>query len=213
MIHPRTRDVFSFLWNHLEKDLVVLGKTLGQNMDNTAVTVHLILNTCTTGDTDSPALLLLFTWQTWLDSAECSQRRRSSKSGSVLQTSTASVGEARVWFCHQPSASSEEYHCNWNQYMWCIYEDDMMKSFFLLPVFRICRENSLKLRTESLQMMDSQEVPWWLFSSGTLGKCCPSLLTVRHIAPLSGLFLRQWRWSASLSWWENRSDAALYLCW
>lgn len=46
MIHPRPRDVQSFLWGHLEKDLCVLGKALDQNMDNTAVTVHLILNTC-----------------------------------------------------------------------------------------------------------------------------------------------------------------------
>ncbi|XP_076616648.1 E3 ubiquitin-protein ligase rnf213-beta isoform X2 [Chaetodon auriga] len=47
MIHPRPRDVFTFLWSHLEKDLSVLGQTLDQNVDNTAVTVHLILNTCT----------------------------------------------------------------------------------------------------------------------------------------------------------------------
>ncbi|TKS89378.1 E3 ubiquitin-protein ligase rnf213-beta [Collichthys lucidus] len=47
MIHPATRDVFNFLWNHLDQDLRVLGKTLDQNMDNTAVTVHLILTTCT----------------------------------------------------------------------------------------------------------------------------------------------------------------------
>lgn len=46
MIHPRPRDVFSFLWEHLEKDMSVLRKTLDQNPDNTAVAVHLILNTC-----------------------------------------------------------------------------------------------------------------------------------------------------------------------
>ncbi|XP_054454921.1 E3 ubiquitin-protein ligase rnf213-beta [Anoplopoma fimbria] len=46
MIHPRTHDVLNFLWRHLEKDLHVLGQALDQNMDNTAVTVHLILNTC-----------------------------------------------------------------------------------------------------------------------------------------------------------------------
>ena len=53
MIHPRPHDVLTFLWEHLEKDMRVLGKTLDQNIDNTAVTVHLILNTCTrhaTGD-------------------------------------------------------------------------------------------------------------------------------------------------------------------
>ncbi|XP_042252605.1 E3 ubiquitin-protein ligase rnf213-beta [Thunnus maccoyii] len=47
MIHPRPSDVFNFLWKHLEEDMKVLGKTLDQNMDDTAVTVHLILNTCT----------------------------------------------------------------------------------------------------------------------------------------------------------------------
>ncbi|XP_070707447.1 E3 ubiquitin-protein ligase rnf213-beta [Pempheris klunzingeri] len=47
MIHPRPSDVFSFLWNHLEKDLDALGQALDQNMDNTAVTVHLIINSCT----------------------------------------------------------------------------------------------------------------------------------------------------------------------
>ncbi|XP_067343642.1 E3 ubiquitin-protein ligase rnf213-beta isoform X4 [Channa argus] len=47
MIHPRPHDVFNFLWKHLEKDMSVLGHTLNQNMDNTAVTVHLILNTST----------------------------------------------------------------------------------------------------------------------------------------------------------------------
>ncbi|KAG8008845.1 hypothetical protein GBF38_010486 [Nibea albiflora] len=53
MIHPATRDVFNFLWSHLEKDLRVLGKTLDQNTDNTAVTVHLILSTCTESTTGS----------------------------------------------------------------------------------------------------------------------------------------------------------------
>ncbi|KAI4801198.1 hypothetical protein KUCAC02_000123 [Chaenocephalus aceratus] len=47
MIHPRPSDVSNFLWEHLEKDMDVLGQTLDQNMDNTVVTVHLILNTCT----------------------------------------------------------------------------------------------------------------------------------------------------------------------
>lgn len=59
MIHPRPRDVLNFLWDHLEKDMTGLGQALDQNMDNTAVTVHLILNTCTkfsTGDTDLPTI-------------------------------------------------------------------------------------------------------------------------------------------------------------
>ncbi|XP_074519497.1 E3 ubiquitin-protein ligase rnf213-beta [Halichoeres trimaculatus] len=46
MIHPTPYDVFTFLWRHLETDLRVLGKTLDQNLDNTTVTVHLILNAC-----------------------------------------------------------------------------------------------------------------------------------------------------------------------
>ncbi|XP_028287710.1 E3 ubiquitin-protein ligase rnf213-beta isoform X2 [Parambassis ranga] len=49
MIHPRPHDVSHFLWNHIEKDLKVLGKTLDQNMDNTVVTVHLILTRFTAG--------------------------------------------------------------------------------------------------------------------------------------------------------------------
>uniref|UniRef100_A0A3Q2W9T3 RING-type E3 ubiquitin transferase n=1 Tax=Haplochromis burtoni TaxID=8153 RepID=A0A3Q2W9T3_HAPBU len=43
LIHPTPNDVFKFLWQHLEKDMKVLGQTLDQNMDNTAITVHLIL--------------------------------------------------------------------------------------------------------------------------------------------------------------------------
>ncbi|XP_028976282.2 E3 ubiquitin-protein ligase rnf213-beta isoform X4 [Esox lucius] len=46
MIHPGVRDVLGFLWLHLEKDVEVLGGTLDQNLDNTVVTVHLILQTC-----------------------------------------------------------------------------------------------------------------------------------------------------------------------
>ncbi|XP_060883843.1 E3 ubiquitin-protein ligase rnf213-beta [Labrus mixtus] len=47
MIHPMPQDVLTFLWRHLEVDMRVLGQTLDQNTDNTAVTVHLILNACT----------------------------------------------------------------------------------------------------------------------------------------------------------------------
>lgn len=46
MIHPRCSDVTSFLWSHLEKDIHVLGEALGQNLDNTAIAVHLILRIC-----------------------------------------------------------------------------------------------------------------------------------------------------------------------
>lgn len=65
MIHPRQSDVFNFLWKHLQKDVDVLGKTLDQNMDSTAVTVHLILNTCTkvtAGDTDCLIMMLMFSF-------------------------------------------------------------------------------------------------------------------------------------------------------
>uniref|UniRef100_A0A3Q3EJK1 RING-type E3 ubiquitin transferase n=1 Tax=Kryptolebias marmoratus TaxID=37003 RepID=A0A3Q3EJK1_KRYMA len=50
MIHPRMSDVLGFLWKHLEKDVEVLGKSLGQNMDDTAVTVHLVLTRFPTGE-------------------------------------------------------------------------------------------------------------------------------------------------------------------
>uniref|UniRef100_UPI0037E7EAB2 E3 ubiquitin-protein ligase rnf213-beta n=1 Tax=Semicossyphus pulcher TaxID=241346 RepID=UPI0037E7EAB2 len=53
MIHPRPHDVLTFLWSHLETDMRVLGESLDQNMDNTAVTVHLILNACTEFTTGS----------------------------------------------------------------------------------------------------------------------------------------------------------------
>ncbi|XP_053269183.1 E3 ubiquitin-protein ligase rnf213-beta isoform X1 [Pleuronectes platessa] len=47
LIQPRPTDVFSFLWNHLLKDMRVLGRSLNLNLDNTAVTVHLVLSVCT----------------------------------------------------------------------------------------------------------------------------------------------------------------------
>ncbi|KAA0724978.1 E3 ubiquitin-protein ligase rnf213-beta [Triplophysa tibetana] len=43
-IQPAVQNVFEFLWQHLEKDMTVLGKTLNLNMDDTAIVVHLILN-------------------------------------------------------------------------------------------------------------------------------------------------------------------------
>jgi len=60
--------------------------------------------------------------------------------------------------------------------------------------------------------MDSLEAPWWLFSSGILGRCWASPQTVRHNALPSGLYVRRWQWSASPSWWERCRDATLYLC-
>ncbi|XP_034426662.1 E3 ubiquitin-protein ligase rnf213-beta-like [Hippoglossus hippoglossus] len=47
MIQPRPTDVFSFLWQHLLKDMSVLGRSLDLNLDDTAVTVHLVLSVCT----------------------------------------------------------------------------------------------------------------------------------------------------------------------
>ncbi|KAG7491231.1 hypothetical protein MATL_G00000820, partial [Megalops atlanticus] len=43
VIHPEVADVWEFLWEHLERDMEVLGRSLGQNVDNTAVTIHLVL--------------------------------------------------------------------------------------------------------------------------------------------------------------------------
>uniref|UniRef100_A0A3P9MK09 RZ-type domain-containing protein n=1 Tax=Oryzias latipes TaxID=8090 RepID=A0A3P9MK09_ORYLA len=39
----------SFLWDHLEKDMEMLSRTLDLNMDDTAITVHLVLNRCSAG--------------------------------------------------------------------------------------------------------------------------------------------------------------------
>ncbi|XP_056089655.1 E3 ubiquitin-protein ligase rnf213-beta [Rhinichthys klamathensis goyatoka] len=44
MIKPTVYDVEEFLWQHLEKDMEVLGKTLNLNMDNTAIIIHLIFS-------------------------------------------------------------------------------------------------------------------------------------------------------------------------
>uniref|UniRef100_A0A3P9JJC8 RING-type E3 ubiquitin transferase n=1 Tax=Oryzias latipes TaxID=8090 RepID=A0A3P9JJC8_ORYLA len=49
MIHPRPGNVLSFLWDHLEKDMKMLSRTLDLNMDDTAITVHLVLNRCSAG--------------------------------------------------------------------------------------------------------------------------------------------------------------------
>uniref|UniRef100_W5N5V3 RING-type E3 ubiquitin transferase n=1 Tax=Lepisosteus oculatus TaxID=7918 RepID=W5N5V3_LEPOC len=55
MIYPRVMDVVPFLWRHLEKDMTVLGKALDKNMDDTAITVHLVIHAflgCTRGSSD-----------------------------------------------------------------------------------------------------------------------------------------------------------------
>ncbi|KAL6475683.1 hypothetical protein MHYP_G00167230, partial [Metynnis hypsauchen] len=47
MIQPTVHNIYEFLWHHLEKDMEALGKTLNLNWDDTAITVHLILNAFT----------------------------------------------------------------------------------------------------------------------------------------------------------------------
>jgi len=44
MIRLTVNDVKEFLWQHLEKDMEVLGKTLNLNMDDTAIIIHLIFS-------------------------------------------------------------------------------------------------------------------------------------------------------------------------
>uniref|UniRef100_A0A673JVR7 RING-type E3 ubiquitin transferase n=1 Tax=Sinocyclocheilus rhinocerous TaxID=307959 RepID=A0A673JVR7_9TELE len=44
MILPNVNDVYEFLWQHLEKDLEVLGKTLNLNLDDSAIIIHLIFS-------------------------------------------------------------------------------------------------------------------------------------------------------------------------
>ncbi|XP_076154176.1 E3 ubiquitin-protein ligase rnf213-beta isoform X3 [Alosa pseudoharengus] len=44
MIQHRVHNVIEFLYNHLEKDMKVLGRSLDLNMDDTAIIVHLILS-------------------------------------------------------------------------------------------------------------------------------------------------------------------------
>ncbi|XP_016335836.1 E3 ubiquitin-protein ligase rnf213-beta-like [Sinocyclocheilus anshuiensis] len=44
MIHPNVNDVYEFLWQHLEKDMEVLGKTLNLNLDDSAIIIHLIFS-------------------------------------------------------------------------------------------------------------------------------------------------------------------------
>ncbi|XP_059181122.1 E3 ubiquitin-protein ligase rnf213-beta [Centropristis striata] len=56
LIHPRPRDVLGFLWRHLLQDVRVLGKTLDLNVEDTAVTLHLILHRCTSFNPGSRAV-------------------------------------------------------------------------------------------------------------------------------------------------------------
>ena len=49
MIQPRVHNVMEFLYKHLEKDMEVLGRTLDLNLDDAAITIHLILNASARG--------------------------------------------------------------------------------------------------------------------------------------------------------------------
>lgn len=44
MIQPPVQNVYEFLWQHLEKDLDTLEKTLGLNVDDAAIIIHLVLS-------------------------------------------------------------------------------------------------------------------------------------------------------------------------
>ncbi|XP_067860144.1 E3 ubiquitin-protein ligase rnf213-alpha-like isoform X2 [Heptranchias perlo] len=44
MVRPQVQNVTEFLWRHLEKDLVQLGKSLGKNIDDTATCIHLVID-------------------------------------------------------------------------------------------------------------------------------------------------------------------------
>ena len=49
MIQPRVHNVMEFLYKHLEKDMEVLGRTLDLNLDDAAITIHLILDASARG--------------------------------------------------------------------------------------------------------------------------------------------------------------------
>lgn len=57
-------------------------------------------------------------------------------------------------------------------------------------IYRICSRIWLKLRVESPQGLDLQEVPCGQFCTGIRRPCCPSPLNARLSAPLSGFYLR-----------------------
>ncbi|MGH0135413.1 UNVERIFIED_CONTAM: hypothetical protein FKN15_035521 [Acipenser sinensis] len=44
MISPAVGNVEQFLWRHIENDMEALGRSLGRNMDDTAVCVHLVIH-------------------------------------------------------------------------------------------------------------------------------------------------------------------------
>ena len=39
----RPQDLPEFFWRHLERDIELLGRAIGKSMDDSAITVHLVL--------------------------------------------------------------------------------------------------------------------------------------------------------------------------
>lgn len=162
MIHPRPANVTSFLWDHLEKDLRVLGHALNQNLDNTAITVHLILRVCaehTAGDvsTCSPFTCTHTTQQQLF----CRRSRFIAKHIKSLCSLFSKVLE--IWTCRcnrddnsgsvlcviLPSTQSFRYESGTGG-----PSHTHINSCFSVLIYRICNRNWLKLRAESLQGME-----------------------------------------------------------
>jgi len=39
----RPRDLPEFLWHHLNRDIELLGRSIGRSIDESAITIHLVL--------------------------------------------------------------------------------------------------------------------------------------------------------------------------
>ena len=39
----RPRDLPEFFWHHLERDVELLGRSIGRSMDESAITIHLVI--------------------------------------------------------------------------------------------------------------------------------------------------------------------------
>jgi len=42
-VNIRPRDLPEFFWHHLERDIELLGRSIGRSMDESAITLHLVL--------------------------------------------------------------------------------------------------------------------------------------------------------------------------
>ena len=42
-VNIRPRDLPEFFWHHLERDIELLGRSIGRSMDESAITIHLVL--------------------------------------------------------------------------------------------------------------------------------------------------------------------------